>query len=74
MKKIKLLVTTGLITGMLLGCGTPFTCDICGEEKTRKAYTSEILGQKISMCQDCYDELQKEMKGLSEGLSGLTGK
>lgn len=55
-KKISLLLIAIAACLSLTACGK-FTCDICGEEKSGKSYTTEVLGQKITMCSDCYDTL-----------------
>mgnify|MGYP003295128670 FL=1 len=73
MKKRKLLVTVSMVAMLLLaGCGK-FTCDLCGEEKSGKSYTSEILGKKITMCKDCHKELGELKDGLSGLADSLTG-
>lgn len=41
----------------LAGCGK-FTCDMCGEEKSGKKHQTELLGEKITICDDCYKDLE----------------
>lgn len=41
----------------LAGCGK-FTCDICSQEKSGKKYTETVLGQKVTICSDCYKGLE----------------
>ncbi len=62
-KMIALLLTVTTVIS-LTACGKPFTCDLCGEEKTGKKYKETILGEDIIYCQDCY----KELKDLSDML------
>ena len=39
------------------GCGK-FTCDMCGEEKSGKKHEETILGETITICDDCYKDLE----------------
>lgn len=58
MKKIlftMLLVATLVLT--LTSCGK-FTCALCGEEKSGKRYTEEVLGQEVTYCKECHDSLE----------------
>lgn len=64
-KKIIALLLTVTTVVSLTACGKPFTCDLCGEEKTGKKYTETILGTEITYCQDCYKEL-KELSDILE--------
>ena len=52
-KKIAVAVVSVIMALSLVACGT-FTCDLCGDEKSGKKHSSEILGQKITVCDDCY--------------------
>ena len=52
-KMIALLLTVTTVIS-LTACGKPFTCDLCGEEKTGKKYKETILGTEITYCQDFY--------------------
>ena len=56
-KKISLLLIAIAACLSLTACGK-FTCDICGEEKSGKSYTTELFGEKIVMCSDCHDTLR----------------
>ncbi len=58
-KKVMALLLTVFTVASLTACGSPFTCDICGEEKTGKKYTETVLGEEITYCQDCYDDLKE---------------
>ena len=51
-----LLVVVAVTT--LAACGK-FTCDMCGEEKSGKKYTREMLGVEIEICKDCQKELEE---------------
>ena len=55
MKKRKflavLLATVSILS--LTGCGK-FTCDMCGEEKSGKKHEETLLGESITICDDCY--------------------
>lgn len=64
-KRITALLLTVLTVVSLTACGAPFTCDLCGEEKTGKKYTETVLGEEIVYCQDCYDAM-KELIDLFE--------
>lgn len=58
-KRIMALLLTALTIVSLTACGEPFTCDICGEEKTGKKYSETILGEEITYCHDCYKEIKE---------------
>lgn len=56
----KRLIAAFLATVTILsfaGCGK-FTCDMCGEEKSGKKHKEELLGETITICDDCYKELE----------------
>lgn len=62
MKKSLLLVLATVMAAIsLTACGTPFTCDMCGEEKTGKQYISKPFGddEEIIICEDCYKEIME---------------
>lgn len=67
-KKIIALLLTVTTVISLSACGGPFTCDICGEEKTGKKHTKTIADEKITYCddKDCKDAVK-----LLEGLADL---
>ena len=57
----KKILTAVLMLGMLVslaGCSKKFTCGICGEEKTGKSHTEKFLGEKLTICDDCYKDIQ----------------
>ena len=58
MKKSKLTIVVMLLLVTVLSltaCGSKKECDICGEVKSGK--TTEILGEKVFICNDCRDEM-----------------
>lgn len=67
-KKLIALLLMVATVAALTACGEPFTCGICGEEKTGKSYTETVMGVEITYCKDCHDELEE----LSRELDGLT--
>lgn len=52
-KKIIALLLTVTTVISLTACGKPFTCDICGEEKTGKQYKTTVYGEEVVYCNDC---------------------
>lgn len=58
-KKLLSIALIATVVASLTGCGEPFTCDWCGEESTGKKYTSEVWGEKVTVCEDCYKELKE---------------
>lgn len=57
MKKVfALAVLAGLLL-TLTACGKKFTCDLCMQEKSGKQHTSESMGVKVTVCDDCYKEI-----------------
>lgn len=58
-KKIIALLLTVTTVISLTACGKPFTCDICGEEKTGKKYTETVYGEEVTYCQDCKEGLEE---------------
>lgn len=57
MRRICKIIFLMIIAITLFGCSS-FTCDLCSEEKTGKKHTSEIFGEKITICEDCYKDVQ----------------
>ena len=55
MKKIFAIALLGATVLSFAACGGKFTCDECGQEKSGKKHTEELLGVKITMCDDCYE-------------------
>lgn len=56
----KKLIAAFLATVTILsfaGCGK-FTCDMCGEEKSGKKHQEKLLGETITLCDDCYKDLE----------------
>ena len=59
MKKfIGILVLVVAMVTMLTACGK-FTCDLCGKEKGGKKHESELLGQEVVICDDCYTAIDE---------------
>ncbi|MDE7298094.1 MAG: hypothetical protein K2N94_04605 [Lachnospiraceae bacterium] len=50
-----LLVTVSLLS--LAGCGK-FKCDMCGEEKSGKKHEQTVLGETLTICDDCYETVK----------------
>ena len=63
MKKLITLSATILLIALILclsACGNKsFRCDICGKEKSGKSYKSHLYDQDVTICPDCYDEINK---------------
>lgn len=57
-KKLYVLLITVIMAISLTACGN-FMCDFCGDEKNGKNYKSELWGEEMVICKDCYDELQE---------------
>ncbi len=55
---VKVLLLVVVLATMLTACGK-FTCDTCGKEKSGKQHKSEVFGEEVVMCDDCYDDLEK---------------
>lgn len=42
----------------LTACGSKiFECDICNEERSGKSYKSQLMGDEITICEDCYKNM-----------------
>lgn len=62
MKKGKRFIAAALLLTAALSlaaCGKKQQCDLCGETKSGKTHT--ILGEKVFICNDCYDEMNSLM-------------
>ncbi len=64
-KRIMVLALAALTVLTLAACGAePFTCDLCGEEKTGKSYkSSEELDMVV--CEDCYNVMNEVMNSIN---------
>ena len=62
-KKIIAIMLTAATVLSLTACGK-FTCDICGQEKSGKKHTESILGQELTICNDCYKTIEDAAKSL----------
>lgn len=58
------LVVVALAT-CLVGCGS-FTCDVCQKEKSGEKHEETVLGETITYCEDCYNELEGAMDELAD--------
>ena len=56
-KKMLAALLAAFMVLSLAGCGK-FTCDLCGKEKSGKKHTEEVFGQKVTICNDCYKDLE----------------
>ena len=56
-KRIWALILVVIMALSLTACGGKFTCDVCGKEKTGKSHSTELFGQKVLICDDCYESL-----------------
>lgn len=61
---ICVLLLVVMLATLLTACGK-FQCDLCGEEKTGKKYEEEVLGQPVTYCKDCYEDLEDIADALS---------
>ena len=64
-KLICVLLVVVMMATLLTACGK-FKCDVCGEEKSGKKYTEEILGEEIEMCKDCHEKAEELEEGLED--------
>ena len=58
MKKALVILLIACAVLALSACGKPFTCDLCGQEKTGKKHTSDAYGYEMTICDDCYKDVQ----------------
>lgn len=59
MKKKILAMTLAVIAVLsIAGCGK-FKCDLCSQEKSGKKHTETVMGQKVTICNDCYKGLEE---------------
>ena len=72
--KTKLIAIASLAViavSVLAGCGgAKFTCDNCGEEKTGKKYSKEVLGETVTYCGECKEEVESMIEFI-EALGNL---
>lgn len=57
-KMIALVLMLVLLTTVLCGCISYFTCDICGEEKFGRKYEEGMFGYDIVYCSDCKEDME----------------
>ena len=63
MKKIVAILCAVAIMFTFAACGGKFKCDTCGQEKTGAKHTQELFGQKITMCDTCFNSASAAMNG-----------
>ncbi len=56
-KRIAAVILCVVAVFTLSSCGKKVECDLCGETKT--GTTKTVFGEKISVCNDCIDELNE---------------
>ena len=66
-KKILLARAAVMVTASLTACGSSFTCDMCGEEKTGTSYSfkSTATGEDMTICEDCYNLVKDVMNAVN---------
>lgn len=57
-KKVSLALVLTFLLVTLIGCGK-FECDLCGDEKSGKKYEEEVFGEEVTICKDCYEDLEE---------------
>ena len=57
-RMISFILMLTLVAALLAGCCS-FQCDLCGEEKTGKKYTGDLMGEKITYCGECKEALEE---------------
>lgn len=50
-------ILASLMALALTACSHTFKCGLCGEEKTEAGHKTNILGQEVEICDDCYNGL-----------------
>lgn len=56
----KIIASLALLTLLLslTACGNKsFKCDMCKKEKVGKSYKSQLMGEEITICDDCYKSM-----------------
>ena len=56
-KKLAVLFVSVMAVLSLTGCGK-FKCDMCGEEKSGTKHEYTLLGQDMTICDDCYEGIK----------------
>lgn len=58
MKKVLVILFAVCLAAAMVACSTaPYTCDYCLQEKTSKKHITEVLGEKVTICDECYEGL-----------------
>lgn len=68
MKKLFTIAALVLVMSALMaGCSSKFTCDSCNKEVEGKKYTVEENGEEAELCEDC-NKIYEAAKELAESL------
>ena len=61
MKHLKKWLIIAMIASLALAitaCGSkPYVCSLCTEERTSKKHTTDFYGEKMTVCDECYKEI-----------------
>lgn len=69
-RKSLFLVVCMIIVMSFTGCGKKFVCDNCEEEKSGKKHVTDVDGEKITLCDECYKEIQSFIEEFQNQFSG----
>lgn len=58
-KKLSWVLIAASLAGLLSGCGGTFVCDFCGKESSGKSYSSDVFGDKMTICSSCMDDINQ---------------
>lgn len=59
-KLILVVLAVAMLCTALAACSDePFKCGMCSKEKTGKRHKYEMLGQEITICDDCYKSVKE---------------
>ena len=63
---IALVLLLGMLVCVLTACGNEkFQCGLCMKEVEGKKHTTDVYGQKLDICDDCYKQLQEMADALN---------
>ena len=58
MRKVLVILLATCLVFVMTACSmAPYMCDFCGKESTSKKHTTDFVGDKIVICDECYKEL-----------------
>lgn len=57
-KMISAILITAALLLSLTSCGK-FTCELCGKETREKKNEVEFVGQKMTVCADCVEDINE---------------